>query len=294
MLHKLRSIWTLARQECTATFLSSRLVFLIASRIVAYESAFASLIELSGKTDLPVHPLEPYLVLSARPISALMIPLMYVLFLSGMPSAILQRGMVMVRTSRLRWFTGQMLAVTVTALLYILILLVFSIAITWPTLMQFSFGLNWNPLMLEIRERFPEIYDEAIGYLLRGSTTMQGYPLRVLLHSITLMLLSIVMQGELLLIFDLIEQKMLGFLVLIAINGLGCTLVSVEHPVMWGLPMAHTIFGLHFVNAAAEPAMPLVGSYLYFAGWIILLGGIGCLLAKRMAFHEKPLFLSQH
>lgn len=123
---------------------------------------------------------------------------------------------------------------------------------------------------------------------------MQGYPCAVLFHSLTLTMLSIIMQGEMLIVFDLLGHKIIGLIALIALNGLGCSLIAITHEAMWLLPMAHTIFGLHFFAASPKPIMPIAHSYLYFALWLIVLSVIGLILAKRTAFHGKLSFLTQH
>ncbi len=294
----MRKMWNmvlLAAQEYKQTLFSSRLVFLFGSLIVAYESAFGTLLELNTATGLSMHPFEPYLVLSARPISALLIPLMFVLLLSDVPSVTSQGSFTMIRTSRMRWFFGQLLAVIAMAFTYLMILLLFSIVVSWQTFEEnVALFSNWSPLMLDINKLFPDIYIQYSGYLLSPETTMQGYPCAVLAHSLMLTLLSIIIQGEMLIVFDLLGYKIVGLISLIALNGIGCTFVAITHQTMWLLPMAHTIFGLHFLGASSKPIMPLSYSYLYFAVWLIVLSCIGLTLAKKTAFHGKASFLAQH
>lgn len=291
----MRNMVLLAAQEYKQTFCSSRLIFLFGSLIVAYESAFGSLLDLNTATGLSMHPFEPYLVLSARPISALMIPLMFVLLLSDIPSVTSQGSFTVIRTSRVRWFWGQMMAVIAMGFTYLMILLLFSIIVSWQTFDEdVALFSNWSPLMLDINKLYPDIYNQYGGYLLSAETTMQGYPYAVLFHSLMLTLLSIIIQGEMLIVFDLLGHKIVGLISLIALNGLGCSFVAIRHQTMWLLPMAHTIFGLHFLGASSKPIMPLSHSYLYFAVWLIILTCIGLTLAKQTAFHGKSSFLAQH
>ena len=277
-----------AKREYDTVVFSYRAIFPVYALIVLYETALSPLLTLCRESGLMLHPLEPFLVICANPFSALIIPVMLLLLLSGFPTRESQNGFFLVRSSRCSWTSGEILFVLMLSVSVMILVFLFSCIILFPVCAWDAASFNtWSPLLLNLRVESPELYDSYSRFLLLPETTTQGSPLVICLHSLAWMLLSTLLQGMTQLCFAMYDKRSLGFVALLGINGAGFALLHLQSEWKWVFPLPHTMFGLHFSGLFAQPLFPVGCSYSYFFIMITVLFAVAVRRTIHMDFFGK-------
>ncbi len=254
-----------AKREYDTVVFSYRAIFPVYALIVLYETALSPLLTLCRESGLMLHPLEPFLVICANPFSALIIPVMLLLLLSGFPTRESQNSFFLVRSSRCSWMSGEILSVLMLSVSVMILVFLFSCIILFPVCAWDAASFNtWSPLLLNLRVEFPELYDSYSRFLLLPETTTQGSPLVICLHSLAWILLSSLLQGVIQLCFAVYDKRSLGFVAILGVNGTGFALLHLQSKWKWLFPLPHTMFGLHFQGLFAQPLLSVGYSYGYF------------------------------
>lgn len=275
----LRKIWITAKSEYTDFIFSKKSILLLFSLIFLMEDVVGKMKDLAAETGVVIGKLEPFLLIFAYPAHAMIIPLMFVVVLSDFPSNKTSGVFKMVRTGRIPWLLGEILYALMMGLTYILSLLVCSILWMGKT---GTFMSTWSDYMTVFDQMFPEQYMYNTNLFIGAGTVTQGSPIRVITQSVLLMMCCLLLIALLLAMCKLLGKKIYGLfltIVLIGIGAVGCTYFG---DAKWIFPMAHTIFGQHFLEFFAKPECPLYASYIYFLALCAVILVIDIVLVKKI------------
>jgi hypothetical protein len=245
-----------------------KMLILLFSILFLGEYVFSDMACVAEETGLLVNLLEPMDLVLSFQFYMLVIPLIFIVLLSGFPDKSGGNIFVMMRVKRRIWLAGQFVfgqLVGVTCLGAF-----FAASFLWigKDVVRQN---QWSEFMTDTYERFPEIYGQNDRLFLESGTMSHGTPVRVMVMGVLLMLAYLLVMLQILCLFRLMERRKLGLLITMGITVVGATAVSYIKSLKWIFPLTHAIFGEHFDKFYAQPLVPLWFSALYFT---VLNGGL--------------------
>lgn len=224
-----------------------------------------------------VHPAEAYIRILSNGSQAFIVPLMFTALLADFPSNQTSGYFSMIRTGRLRWMLGQFLFAVLLGLTYLGILLLGTAVFLLP----YAQWNGWGTFDTQAAALQPELYQERAELFLETSTLTQGTPERVLFLATVLALCYLAVLVLILLLFRLQGRRLLGLVTTALLTIVGFSVTAMQMPYMWILPVAHSMFGVHYDRFLARPLCPLWGSAVYFACLIAFLLWLAARSVKR-------------
>lgn len=258
---KMHEIAWIAGMEYRKWFSLKKMLILLFSILFLGEYIFSDMARVAEETGLSINILEPMDLVLSFQFYMLVIPLIFIVLLSGFPDKSGGNIFVMMRATRRIWLAGQFLfgllaGVTCLGSFFAASFLWIGRGAVWQN--------QWSGFMTDIYERFPEIYGQNDRLFLESGTMSHGTPVRVMIMGVLLMLAYLLVMLQILCLFRLMERRKLGLLIAMGITVLGATAVSYIKSLKWIFPLTHAIFGEHFDKFYAQPLVPLWISALYF------------------------------
>lgn len=275
-----KGILQVARGEFRLFVINSKIIVVLFAIIYISESLMEPVRRLCEASGLKLSFMEPYLLLTDVASYNLVIPLVFLILMSGFPSRQSFNYFSLIRISRMQWLLGEMLFVCAAAVSYILLILFGLIAymcryINWTN--------GWGSYMLDFHARYPEEYMENANYFLRSDMMTHGSPLSVFLHSLCLMVCMLLAVALLQMTFALIKKSLIGMLLSVGITLMAAPMIhNGTGKLKWIFPMPHTNFALHFNGFLAEKNLGIGMSYIYFAVLIAILVSVDVMLMKKI------------
>ena len=100
--------------------------------------------------------------------------------------------------------------------------------------------------------------------LLPANLYNQMAPYQAVLGTFLFLTLYFFLLVSILLLFRLYKQKLVGFFISGSLIALGAACCSLKTPLMWILPMAHSVIWLHFDGRFRKQSVSIGGSVLYY------------------------------
>lgn len=267
-MQKLHKICWIAGIEYRKWLTLKNFLILLFSILFLGEYVFSDMLRVAETTGLEMNYLEPMALVTSFEFYMMVIPLIFIVELSGFPDKSAGNIFVVMRVGRIKWLLGEILFGILAGLTCLFIFFVASFVWVWGTA---GISNQWSSFMTDVYEKFPEIYAQNDRLFLESGTMAHGTPLRVTLLCIGLLLLYFILLIQVLCLFRFWGRQKMGLFVNIGITVFGAVAVSYVEKVKWFLPMTHAIFGEHFDKFFAQPIVPLQYSVLYF---LVLNGGL--------------------
>lgn len=229
------------------------------------------IIPLSNRADRlgkPLNRIEPFFAVCNSSEVILLIPFVFLILFSDYPRISSNSMMVLCRTGKRSWLTGQLLFAVGSVLAYLLFLL-FGSMLACPGILSW----NWSDAVTKYEAAFP---DEAGSFdsLLVPSHLYNQMPLyKAFLLSALWLFCYLVLLILIQYFFRLLYLDSLGLLAEVFVIAGGVLTCALRTKWMWLFPMAHTIPWLHFEEILRKPVMPVWASNLY---WGVLTAFFGC------------------
>lgn len=275
-----KGILQVARGEFRLFILNSKMIVVLFAVIYISESLMEPVRRLCEESGLKISFMEPYLLLTDVEGYSLVIPLVFLILMSGFPSHQSFNYFSLIRISRLQWLLGEMLFVCAAAVSYIFLILLGLIAYMRHYLDWIN---GWSGYMLDFHKLYPEEYLENASYFLRSDMMTHGSPLFVFGHSLCLMVCMLLTVALLQMTFALMKKSLIGMLLSVGITLMAAPMI--HHGVgklKWMFPMPHANFALHFNGFLAEKNFGIGMSYIYFAVLIAILVSVDVMLMKKI------------
>lgn len=267
-MQKLHKICWIAGIEYRKWLTLKNLLILLFSILFLGEYVFSDMLRVAETTGLEMNYLEPMALVTSFEFYMMVIPLIFIVELSGFPDKSAGNIFVVMRVGRIKWLLGEILFGILAGLTCLFVFFAASFVWVWGTA---GISNQWSSFMTDVYERFPEIYAQNDRLFLESGTMAHGTPLRVTLLCIGLLLLYFILLIQVLCLFRFWGRQKIGLFVNIGITVFGAVAVSYVEKVKWFLPMTHAIFGEHFDKFFAQPIVPLQYSVFYF---LVLNGGL--------------------
>lgn len=255
-------IMRLTGAEYKSFLLSKKSFFMLFSFIFMAEDIVGKMKELSVETGFRINKTEPFLLILSYGTHAVLIPVMFIVLMSGFPGQGNSSVFPVIRLGRKRWLLGELIYAWLVGISYLIFLLAGSILWMGGT---GGFENGWSPYMTQLYMDFPEKYVSNNHLFIREGTVTQGAPAEVMMHGMLLMSLYMLFLAQLLCLFKLLHLKNIGIVITIGIVIVSQAAVSYFGKIKWILPMAHAIYGEHYNLIFLEQECSLGMSYLYFA-----------------------------
>lgn len=266
-MQKLHRICWIAGIEYRKWLTLKNLLILLFSIIFLGEYVFTDMLRVAQITGLQMNYLEPMALVMSFEFYIMVIPLIVIVELSSFPDKSAGNIFVVMRTSRITWLLGEILFGILVGATCLFVF--FAASFLW--LGRYAGISNqWSPFMIDIYEKFPEVYGQNVRLFLETGTIGQGTPVRVTLICLGLLLLYFIMMIQVLCLFRFLGWQKIGLLINAGITVFGAVAVSYMEKIKWYFPMTHAIFGEHFNQFYAQPKVPLQHSVIYF----LVLNGI--------------------
>ena len=184
-MRKIHEIVWIAGVEYRKWFSLKKMLILLFSILFLGEYVFSDMACVAEETGLLVNLLEPMDLVLSFQFYMLVIPLIFIVLLSGFPDKSGGNIFVMMRVKRRIWLAGQFVfgqLVGVTCLGAF-----FAASFLWigKDVVRQN---QWSEFMTDTYERFPEIYGQNDRLFLESGTMSHGTPVRVMVMGVLLML----------------------------------------------------------------------------------------------------------
>ena len=257
----LSKIWKIASIEYAKWICNSRMVLLIIMYIFIRVCVITPLLGRSVRMGQPLNLLEPFIAVGNSGFIVLILPIVYLTLMSDYPKTDGNSMMVLVRTGKINWLIGQLVFSFLTILSYLLILFLATILSVFP----FAFLDNgWSLVATDYDYYFPEEAGSVTSALLPANLYNQMAPYQAVLGTFLFLTLYFFLLVSILLLFRLYKQKLVGFFISGSLIALGAACCSLKTPLMWILPMAHSVIWLHFDGRFRKQSVSIGGSVLYY------------------------------
>lgn len=282
-MHKLRKIWRCASSEYVRWLLAPRQIIVAVLWVFNYVLAAEPLLARAEQMGEPVNLFEPLIAVGSSGMILLILPIVFLILISDFPRSKGNALFLIHRVGRRTWLTAQLLALLMMICTYIAAV---ALGAMLPVLGHCTISAEWSMVVTEYNVRFPdyaesyELLPENLYYQLKDIPT-------ALAHTCGLLTLYLLLIGLILLAAALCGSRRTGSLTAGFLIAGGAALCSLRSPLMWLMPMAHSITWLHFTKYLRAAVMPLWGSYLLLGGGGILLVTAAHFAVKRFAFDAE-------
>lgn len=254
-------IWKIASIEYAKWICNFRMVLLIIMYIFMRVCVITPLLERSARMNQPLNLIEPFIAVGNSGFIVLILPIVYLALMSDYPKTDGNSMMVLVRTGKMNWLIGQVVFSFLTILTYLLIIFLATILSVFP----YAFLDNgWSLVATDYDYYFPGEAGTVTSALLPANLYNQMAPYQAAGGTFLFLTLYFFLLVSILLLFRIYKQKLLGFFVSGSLIALGAASSSLKTPLMWVLPMAHSIIWLHFDGRFRKQPIPVGGSILYY------------------------------
>lgn len=267
MLHKIYSILAVAKTECRRIFFNPRIMIAGMLLIFIENLVIKPLIGRAEKMNAPLNIAEPFVAVGNSGALLLFIPSVFMILVSDFPAVGRNMMMVIPRTGRIKWLTGQLLAALFNAISYVLIIFA---ACCIFTLKYGVISSEWSDTVTKYSSVFPDEGNSYISeYLPSNLYNQLSFP-DALLHTFLLLILYLFVLCLVISFFKILAMKTAGITMAFILIACGVITCSLKMKAMWLFPMANTISWLHYSEAFREPIKNMGESYLYFTALIVI------------------------
>ena len=260
-MRKARQIFWVAGVEFRKFLTVKNFILMLFSLIFLGESVVSKMAAVSQETGIRLNILEPVNLIFSYSFHAMIIPIVFIVLLSNFPDRSSGGIFMMARIRRRTWLLGQIVFAILAGAFYLCILLAGSMLWIRGT---GELSNQWSDFMTSLYLEYPDVYARNTQLFLEAGTVTQGRPVGVFLVSCVLMLCYLAVLAQLLILFSLVKWKRIGLFFNIGLTIFGAVAVFCLGRAKWIFPLAHSIFGIHFVLFFAKPELPLRYSVLYY------------------------------
>lgn len=277
----LRAVVNVARGEYIKWITNPRLVTALMLLVFIRAFAVSPMLTHAAKFGAPLNLVEPFLAVCNSGLLALFRPVVFILLMCDFPVMGHSTLLTVSRCGKLNWFLGQMLFALWCILSYIGAMLLGCVLMSHG-----SFGTVWSDTASKYAARFPDSANDLVSQLLPPNLYNQLPLGAALLHSVLLMLLSLVVTVLTLCLFKMLCLRTAGIFTVIAVCAFGAVTCALKVRAQWLFPTANSIVWLHFQELFRRQNVPVYVSYLYFGICILILFIADLTALKRLQFQN--------
>ncbi len=277
-LNNIKILWKLSKIEFSHLVRSTKIIILAIFVIFMNVQIITPLRELSSLMDSEISVFEPFIALGNSGIIVLILPLFFMTMMADYPRDGKYQYFYQIRCSKRMWVTGQIIYAVESAIA----LTVFVFAASVVLSLGFAeYKTDYSFAVTRYVSVFPERAGEYVVRLIPENLYNQITLVTAMVHTAVLLALYFVMLALIILIFSLINKKIIGLLLdgfLIIMGAITC---AARASYMWIFPMSHTITWLHYAEYQSKQIFLLSNSYIYFIVINLVLIILSLVMSRR-------------
>lgn len=190
----------------------------------------------------------------------------FIFILASVPRLNSEQIFLIYRTGKKSWLFGEIIQVSVCAVIYIFVLFVSSIV----SCARYCYiGNIWSNFTVYYKSDYETLLSDNNRFI--DQQVFKYYsPYQSVLHCVLLLALCLTLMGTIILCFTIINKKLVGIILNIFFILFVLIFNEYHTGVMWLSPFCHAVLALHNMYVYKQLSVPLVYSYLY----LIILEGI--------------------
>lgn len=257
---------------------SSKIIVFAMTLIFLNMQIVVPLRECSGRMDMKMSFLEPYLAIGNSAMVILILPLLFMTIMAEFP----REGRVMyfyhIRTCKRNFVVSQLMLGAVCAVGLTMFVLVGSIVLSIDFVEP---NYEYSDAVTKYVVTFPEYKDSYAANLIPKNLYNHFSLTNATIHTFLLMILYLMLLMTVIVLFTVLNKKIIGFITDIFLVAIGGITWFLKTKLTWIVPMAHTIPWSHFYAYEKKEIVPIATSYVYLIGLNLALGFLAVLLSKR-------------
>lgn len=238
-----------------------RMIILLVLLVFIKTSAIDPFLTRIADMHEPVNVLEPVIALGNSALIVLVVPLVFLTLISDFPRTDGNTVFVISRTGKVNWLVGQIFFFFMAILSFFIVIFLGSVV---PVIFKASFNNQWSYVVTKYYISFPQNANDAASYLIKGNLYNHMKPIEAAFQTYMLMMLHLFSMALIMLLFNIIKKKVLGFVTVGTLIVFGFALTDLKSQYMWLTPLPHSIVWEHYTEILREPVKPMAYSYLYF------------------------------
>lgn len=278
VLNKIKIMLKLSKIEFSYLVRSTKIIILALFIIFINIQIITPLRECGTLMESKLSIFEPFAALGNSGVVVLILPLFFITMMADYPREGNNQYFYHVRCGKRVWLGGQILYAVASSMALALFVFACSVILSLDFV---ECNSNYSYAVTRYVATFPERAGEYVVQLIPENLYNQISLLGAIVNTMLLTMLYFMMLALIILIFTLMNRKIVGLLLDGTIVTAGAILCSVRATYMWVLPMAHTITWLHYSEYVGKPVLPLGYSYLYFGVINLVLIVISVVMSKR-------------
>lgn len=280
MVISIAKIWSVARAEFVKWLKNPRMIILVIVLVFINNCAVEPLLEHAEKVGSPLNILEPFIAVGNSDMLVLIIPAVFLTLMSDFPRIDAGSMFFVVRTGKLNWFLGQIVFSLLSIVSYMAVIFA---GATVPLFNKAFWGNGWSLAVTRYATMFPDDSQSFASMLITGRLYNQMMPFYAALQTALLLICYLFLISMIMLLFNLMKNKILGVFCVCAVMAIGAALCFAQADAMWAAPMANAMIWLHYTELFSQPIKPVWCSYAYFIAIILAL--LACSLIKLKKYN---------
>ena len=183
----------------------------------------------------------------------------FIFILAGVPRINSEQILLIYRTGKRNWLFGEIMQISVCAVIYIFLLLVCSIFCC----SKYSYiGNIWSNFTVFYKTDYEMLLSDNNRFV--DQQVFKHYSsYKSLAHGIMLLVLCLTLMGTIILFFSILNKKLIGIILNILLILFVLIFNEYHMGVMWISPFCHAVLALHNKYVYKQFSVPLLFSYLY-------------------------------
>ncbi|MCI7444330.1 MAG: hypothetical protein MSA89_14840 [Clostridium sp.] len=257
----IKKILTIASVEYTKWICNSKMIVLLVMLIFIKSCAIDPLLEHCEKMNEKINIIEPFIAIGNSNMLLLIIPAVFLVLMSDFPKTDGNSLFYIIRCGKINWFLGQIVFALMSILSFLGAIFLLTIILSVG---KVYIGTSWSDVITKYNTLFPDDSYSFASQLIVGRIFNQMSLLKAFIHTFLLISSYLFLIILILIVFFLVNHKEIGTFINSIIMALGSAFTFIETKIMWVMPTANSLIGLHYTEIFRKPIMPVYISYLYF------------------------------
>ena len=209
----------------------------------------------------PINVIEPFIIFLSNGFCMPIILMTFTVLMIDFPDISGNSTFLLIRTGRAKWYKSQIMFVVVSAVSFVLLLLIFSILLMADKAFSANIWSNVERLMnnfqyVQLRNQYPlSVLDLSVINNFNVITAT--------IYAIILNILHLIFSAQFQMTLSLRFNKMIGLCGNLLVIGLGLISWAGDNRFKWLLPLSHSTIGWHYDELYNKTQFPILSSLFY-------------------------------
>ncbi len=281
-MEKIKQIILIARLGLKVTFSDTKMVILLLALGFIYDNGVYGILKNAKEVGAPLGMFEAFILCTNSWFYVIMFFMAFVFFLIGIPRVNSEYIFFVQRTGKLTWLLGEILHVFVASAIYLLSLFVVCVA----GVSAYSFTGNvWSDYTLDFDTKYEALLSGSQLHI-ESDVFRYGFPFQTTVHALLLMLFGMLVLGTIVILFSIINKKVVGIMVVVVSVGNTLLFSQLHSKWMWLSPVSHSLIKTHHVYILKKYLVPLSWSYAFLLGLEVILIVLCILLLRKKNYYK--------